>query len=303
MGSDTRIGIALGAGAATGIGWDIGVLKALKDEIGLDLSNTSAIYGTSAGSWVGARVLSGRSLDDLAEEQLGNRPQAAPNQGAGSTVSGDGAAAPTPPRGGGSMIAIGLWRATLEMDQGRLKEIGLAAVSDKPVLGEEAWLSLCGTGLPSSEWPEQNFGICSVCCETGERTFWKRNDGVDLLRAMAASCSIPSIFPSIEIGGFHYMDGGVWSGGNCDYLLDEDLDVSIFIGSMLGSTPIGRIASAALESEKKQFAERGLELFTITPGPDFWGEGSSMDPNSRGAALEAGLEAGKKAAGQLKSLF
>ncbi|MGH9198491.1 MAG: patatin-like phospholipase family protein [Acidimicrobiia bacterium] len=300
MASKTRIGIALGAGAATGIAWDIGVLKALRDEIGFELANCAAIYGTSAGSWVGARVLGGRSLDDLTDEQLGNRPQAAPPST--SSASGDGAAARAQ-RGGGTMVAIGLWRDTKEMDQARLKEIGLAALSDNPVLAEDAWMSLCGTGLPSSEWPEQNFGICSVCCETGERVSWKKESGVELLRAMAASCSIPSVFPSIEIGGLHYMDGGVWSGGNCDYLLADEVDVPIFVGSMLGNTPIGRIASNALDSERKQFADRGQELFTITPGPDFWGEGSSMDPNGRGAALEAGLAAGKEAAGRLNSLL
>lgn len=303
LASDARIGVALGAGAATGIAWDIGVLKALRDEIGFELSHAAAIYGTSAGSWVGARVLGGRTLDDLAEEQRGNQQSPVRPPAAGGSREGNGSAAQAERPGGVALTGMNLWRSTEKMSRERLKEIGHAAISDNTILAAEAWLSLCGTGLPTAEWPEQNFGICAVCCETGVPTVWKKGDDVELLRAMAASCAIPSVFPSIEIGGMHYMDGGVWSGGNCDRLLDEELEVHIFVGSMLGNTPIGRLSSAALEREMKQFADRGFSLFNITPGPDFWGEASSVDPSYRTASLEAGLASGKEAASRLKPLL
>lgn len=179
----------------------------------------------------------------------------------------------------------------------RVKEIATAALSDTPVLEEAEWLSLCATGLPTAEWPETDLRVCAVCCETGERAAFRKDSGVDLLNAVAASCAIPSIFPTVEIRGLHYADGGVWSGGNCDLLLEEEVDVAIFIGSMLGETGTGRVSRRTLEREIKMFADRALTLRTVTPGADFpSGEGASMNPANRELALEAGLADGAAAA-------
>ena len=49
----TKTGLVLGGGGVTGIAWEIGLLKGLRDG-GVDVSGADTIVGTSAGSVVGA---------------------------------------------------------------------------------------------------------------------------------------------------------------------------------------------------------------------------------------------------------
>lgn len=56
--------LALGGGGVTGIAWETGLLKGLRDA-GLDLTGADLIVGTSAGSVVGAQMATGVSLDEL----------------------------------------------------------------------------------------------------------------------------------------------------------------------------------------------------------------------------------------------
>ena len=65
----TRTGLVLGGGGVTGIAWEIGLLKGLRDG-GVDLSDADTIIGTSAGSVVGALLGMGDDLDDLYAEQI-----------------------------------------------------------------------------------------------------------------------------------------------------------------------------------------------------------------------------------------
>src|SRR5579864_5821039 len=62
-------GLVLGGGGITGIAWEFGVLSGLA-EAGLDLSSADVVVGTSAGSVVGAQILSGVSIEELYADQL-----------------------------------------------------------------------------------------------------------------------------------------------------------------------------------------------------------------------------------------
>ena len=53
----------------TGIAWELGVVAGLA-EAGVRLGDAELIVGTSAGSVVGAQLLSGRPLEELYAEQL-----------------------------------------------------------------------------------------------------------------------------------------------------------------------------------------------------------------------------------------
>src|ERR1700712_3157359 len=61
-------GLVLGGGGVTGIAWEIGLLKGLRDR-GADLTGADTVIGTSAGSVVGAQVTSDLDLDDLYADQ------------------------------------------------------------------------------------------------------------------------------------------------------------------------------------------------------------------------------------------
>src|ERR1700681_4453810 len=61
--------LVLGGGGVTGIAWETGLLAGLA-EAGIDLTSADLVVGTSAGSVVGAQILSGVSIKALYAEQL-----------------------------------------------------------------------------------------------------------------------------------------------------------------------------------------------------------------------------------------
>jgi NTE family protein len=65
---ENTTGLVLGGGGVTGVAWELGVLKGLRDN-GVDLTTAHTVIGTSAGSVVGAQITSVVDLDDLFAEQ------------------------------------------------------------------------------------------------------------------------------------------------------------------------------------------------------------------------------------------
>src|SRR4051795_13477717 len=65
--------LVLGGGGITGIGWELGIVAGLA-AAGVRLEDADLVVGTSAGSVVGAQLLSGTSVEDLYTGQL--RPAA-----------------------------------------------------------------------------------------------------------------------------------------------------------------------------------------------------------------------------------
>src|SRR5690606_14991554 len=70
--------------------------------------------------------------------------------------------------------------------------------------------------LAPHPWPERWLGITAVDAETGEHRLFDRASGVDLVAAVAASCSVPGAWPVVHIDGRPYMDGGIRSITNAD---------------------------------------------------------------------------------------
>ena len=65
------------------------------------------------------------------------------------------------------------------------------------------------------DWPKR-FACTAVDATSGEFKVWREEDGVDLARAIASSCSVPGIYPAIAINDRMWMDGGMRSGTNVD---------------------------------------------------------------------------------------
>src|SRR3954447_2200201 len=61
--------LVLGGGGITGIAWELGVIAGLAQE-GVRLADADVVVGTSAGSVVGAQLLSGAPLEELYARQL-----------------------------------------------------------------------------------------------------------------------------------------------------------------------------------------------------------------------------------------
>jgi NTE family protein len=278
-------GMVLGGGGVVGVAWEIGVLSALKDAGLPTVHDAAVVVGTSAGSIVGGQQLLGRTLEELASDQD------TPEEIASGASSGGGNAA-------AAMDVFRLWAQPEAMTESRAAQIGAKAI-EAVATDENAMLGRFAQ-LIGDEWPDSDFRVVAVRCVDGARTAWTAASSVPLSRAVASSCAVPGMFPPITIGDHRYTDGGVWSCGSADLLVDTGVTDALFIGPMVGETGIGTVSKIAMEAEAKTLAARGITLHTIIPGETFRAAGFRlMDPARRREALEVGRAEGKAAAAQL----
>ena len=100
-------------------------------------------------------------------------------------------------------------RARLETDPRQaLRAIGCVA-KEANTPAEDMYLALFGT-LNGMAWPA-GFRCTAIDADTGELVVWDDESGVPLLQAVASSCSLPMLFPTVSINGRRYMDGGILS--------------------------------------------------------------------------------------------
>jgi NTE family protein len=195
-------GLVLGGGGPVGIGWESGLAVGLAGG-GVDLAQADAIYGTSAGSFVGAQLALGFDIAKTAALLIETSAAAV----AAST---------------GPSITAGLQAltdvVTAAVNAGTPAEevrrsLGRLAL-EAEVVSESEFLGLFDvfTGCP---WPD-SFSCTAVDTETAEFVVWRAGSDVDLQRAVASSCAVPLVCPPITIGGRRYIDGGVRSPLNAD---------------------------------------------------------------------------------------
>jgi len=191
QGSPTRA-LVLGGGGAVGVGWQAGLLTGLRGA-GVDLAGAQAIVGTSAGALVGALLSSGREVTDALTSLASLGQSIDPD----SLATGDEA------------FLSAMHQASLAADpQEALRAIGRAATGAK-TLAEDIYLGLFGT-LDGTVWPA-GFRCTAIDTETGDLVVWDEGSGVPLPRAVASSCAVPVLFPTVTIKGRRYMDGGILS--------------------------------------------------------------------------------------------
>ena len=196
--------LILGAGGITGIAWHLGLIAGLREK-GVDLTDADLIVGTSAGSLAGAVIAAG--IDPAGAHAMETQP--GPDD---------------PPfradweRGAQAFAALHDELAEPAAIRATVGRLALAA----DVIDEEPYVSLIARRLPVHEWPQRPFLITAVAAATGAPVVWDRSSGVPLDRAVAASCAVPCIFPTVTVGRERYMDGGVRSGTNADVVTDAE---------------------------------------------------------------------------------
>ncbi|MBA2625379.1 MAG: patatin-like phospholipase family protein [Acidimicrobiia bacterium] len=152
-------------------------------------------------------------------------------------------------------------------------------------------------------WPGGDLRVTAVSVATGERSVWDAGSGVPLGRAVAGSCSVPGLFPPVQVGPERFVDGGVWSGSNADVLLGRGVDVAVFVGPLVGETGVGRVSARALEREQAELAAAGIPLHSVVPGAAFAALGANlMDSSMRAEAVDVGRAEGAQAAADLAPL-
>jgi len=290
--------LVLGGGGPVGIAWQSGLVAGLARG-GVDLGQADFTMGTSAGSFVGARLALGADAASLAD------PILAEAKGAASLRSGDDARPPADLSKLMSLMA-GAQDVTRNPAEARA-EIGAYALAAE-TMSEEAFVKSFGRSfadLPDKAWPERGFACTAVDAQDGSFRFWTKDSGVGLARAVASSCSVPGIYPPVTLGERRYIDGGMRSATNADMAAGYDLVVVVAVRmGAAGGEAMARIA-ARLDEEVESLKEGGATVVVLTPdaasaqafGPNL------MDFRRRADAARAGLAQGEEYAAELKAYW
>jgi NTE family protein len=260
----SRRALVLGGGGVTGIAWETGLLAGLA-EAGIDLTSAEVVVGTSAGSVVGAQILSGRAIEDLYAVQLAD-------------ATGEIAAT----MGLSVMLRFAITLGWPGDEQRGRARLGHAAMKARTVPESER-RAVIEQRLPGRSWPERRLLITAVDAETGEARVFDRDSGVPLPDAVAASCAVPLVWPPITIDGRRYMDGGMRSGTNADLATGCDR-VVVLAPITFALRRSGRIAS--------QLGSLGSSVRSVVVRPDAQARkaigGNTLDPAHRAASARAG---------------
>jgi len=259
-----RRALVLGGGGVTGIAWMTGLLAGLA-EAGTDLTSADLVVGTSAGSVVGAQILSDITIDGLYTAALKEPTgEVAAKMGVGVLL---------------GFAVNSMWPGDERVGRARL---GRAAMRARTVPEAER-REIIRQRLPNSSWPGRNLIITAVDAETGEARNFDRDSGVSLADAVAASCAVPLVWPPITIDGRRYIDGGVRSTTNAD-LAGGCERVVVVAPVTVALRRSGRIES--------QLASLGPHVRSIVVSPDANARNAIgrnvLDPARRVASARAG---------------
>jgi NTE family protein len=274
--------LVLGGGGIAGIGWETGVLFALA-EGGIDPTAADVVIGTSAGSAVGAQLLSGTPLATLYDRHVF-------------------------PEGPSTEIAAELdvqkmaadWGALLSMHEpgpdlrAAIGRYALAAGS----VPERVRREVIEARLPSHEWPEQALRIVVVDAATGQDRVFTKDDEVSLVDAVAASCAVPGIWPPVTIDGRRYVDGGIRTSANVDLAEGHSVVLVLApVGDLTAPEPAITKRLARVEKKSTVFTIRPDEASLAAIGPN------PLDPAAAGPAARAGREQGAALVAEVRELW
>ena len=288
--------LVLGGGGPVGIAWESGLLAGLA-QAGVDLGRADFIMGTSAGSFVGARLALGAETAKLAEPILA-----------------DAARPPRPSNGGGRPAAdLSKLMQLMAEAQGGLRnpaevrrDIGAYALAAQ-TMDEQAFIDTFGrsfASLPPDAWPERGFACTAVNAQDGAFKFWTKDSGVGVTRAVASSCSVPGIYPPVTIDGKRYIDGGMRSSTNADLAAGHDLVVVVAV-RLAGADERSARLAARLDDEINQLKDGGSTVVVVSPDDGSLAAmgANLMDFARRADAARAGLAQGAREATDLAGLW
>jgi NTE family protein len=288
--------LVLGGGGSTGNAWLIGVIAGLFDA-GLDVTTADLTIGTSAGSTTAAQI-AGATPTDLLAATLG----AAPQQRTG-PVGSDRGRVPAKPVVDHLARTARIIASAQDMADMR-RRMGAAAIEMDAAADDSwqaQWRATVATRLPSQDWPQRTVLITAVDAETGEPVVFDRHSGVDLVDAVAASCSSGRPY---RIGNSRYIDGGYRSNA-------ENADLAAGSARVLVLSPFGGRTRTPLAwgmhlaTQVDELRARGSSVQTIFPdsSSEHLFGANAMDPSLRPPAARAGYAQGRSLAVQLTEFW
>lgn len=282
--------LVLGGGGSTGNAWLIGILAGLADA-GLDMTGADRFIGTSAGSTAAAQIAGAtpaKLFAAILDAPLPQRPHAAPAAASTNPV-------PNHLERTGRIIAASRDASDMRRRMGAAS-LDLAEGFD----ASERWRAAVAARLPKPDWPDHGLLITAVDAKTGEPVVFDRHSGVELVDAVAASCSSASAY---RIGDHSYIDGG--------YRRNENADLAAGCGRVLVLSPFGGRTRMPLEwgmqlpAQVEELRAAGSTVETVFPDGEaehMFGS-NAMNLSLRPAAAQAGYNQGKALAGRLSQFW
>ncbi len=287
-GSPTRA-VVLGGGGTVGVAWQTGLLAGLR-EAGIDLAGASSIVGTSAGSLVGAMLACGRDVTDALAVL------AAVGQKLDFAVL---------TAGSESFLSASRQAVFAADPRQALRAIGSAAREATTTLTEDDYLGLLGT-LDGVAWPA-GFRCTAIATGTGELVVWGEESGVPLLHAVAASCVVPMLFPTVTINGNRYIDGGIVNHLNAAAAPPSDVLVVMSclpLGAQGGAADSDRSASTIRADAEVAQLRENTRLVAVEPDfGDLEAPVKMMDPETAGRAFHIGRRQAERQAAAIRAVW
>ena len=293
-GHPTRTALVLGGGGSAGNAWLIGVIAGLADA-GLDVTDADLVIGTSAGSTAAAQ-LTGAPAADLYADVLATAPARRPGPRAA-----DAGRAATRPVMNPLVTTNAIIAAAADAADMR-RSIGAWALENEAAAPRsEQWRATVSARLPSALWPRRRLLITAVDAESGDPFVLDRDSGVDLVDAVAASCSSASAY---RIGSRYCIDGGYRSNA-------DNADLAAGYERVLVLSPFGGRSRTPfawglhLATQVDDLRAGGSQVETIFPDAsslDAFGD-NVMSPATRQPAARAGHDQGGSVAEQLTDFW
>ena len=281
--------LVLGGGGSVGIAWETGLAAGLADE-GIDLRLADKIVGTSAGSFVGAELASGRSPTEMRTRLT---------EGATARAEAPSGASALPVPDLTKLMEFMMRMPKNEAEALKLRaEIGQYALEAETV-PEEACIGFFAS-IADTPWPAK-YSCTAVDATDGRFVVLDQSSKTELARGVASSCSVPGLFPPITINGRRYVDGGMRSATNFD--LAEGFERVIAVAVI----PAGaaQFMAARIDPELAQLRRSGSHVELITPDAaslDAFGI-NLMDASRQIPAMEAGYKQGRADAVRIRSVW
>jgi NTE family protein len=298
--NSNRVGLVLGAGGTVGCAYHAGVLYSLSHHLDWDPNSAHSIVGTSAGALVGALVRKGVAPQDLVVLSVEDHQSKVPGWLQAIDVA-SGIKVPTLTE---ALTAVRTPTIGALAQSARVRSVWPAILSAT----RHARVDLAQTmgaldELDPTGWPTDDLRLCAVSSSTGKRRVFQQLDeaGVRLSTAVAASCSVPSLFAPVAANDDFFVDGGLHSMTNIDALPFDELDEVWVIAPMAGATFQGWKTRAmysrmhrSIRNELRRVPQ-GMRVRLFQPGDESSSAmGVDLMATSRTAptALAAFLEAG-----------
>lgn len=274
----SKRGLVLAGGGLAGIAWETGILCGIADEspaAASALLDSDVLLGTSAGSTVAAQLSSGASLDELFARQTSETSREIDS---GVDIADIADLFVT------AMLTPG---ATTEQ---KLQRIGEIAVSTDTV-ADSVRRDVIANRLPSHDWPDRVLRVTAIDVATGKLVVMDADSGVALVDAVAASCAVPGVWPTVTIDGRRYMDGGVGSIVNTAAAADCTTMVVLVPSGQNSPSPFGDGAVREIAA----LGDAALAVFADDEALAAFGR-NPLDPACRIPSAHAGRAQGRREA-------